>query len=193
MPNKHLFNYMKNCLFVGSFNPITMAHENISKDLLKDKIIDYLYFLPVNSNKKDLITIDKRINMINLIKNNQEEVLNIYNYSNDGLFNYNILNSINNNIKITHILMGSDLFLKFNTFKNYQDILNNYTLIIINRNDNIADYINNNYKDYKDKIILINKEYKGSSYLAKQELLENKNNYLNNKVLNYIKDNNLYN
>ena len=184
---------MKTCLFVGSFNPITIAHENISKDLLQDKIIDYLYFLPVNSNKKDLITIDNRINMINLIKNNQEEVLDIYNYSKDGLFNYNILNSINKNIKITHILMGSDLFLKFNTFKNYQDILNNYILIIINRNDNIADYINNNYKDYKDKIILINKEYKGSSYLAKQELLQNKNNYLNNKILNYIKEKNLYN
>ncbi len=111
----------------------------------------------------------------------------------DRLFNYNILNNINKDIKITHILMGSDLFLKFNTFKNYQDILNNYILIIINRNDNIADYINNNYKDYKNKIILINKEYKGSSYLAKQELLQNKNNYLNNKILNYIKENNLYN
>ena len=180
---------MKNCLFVGSFNPITLAHENISKDLLKDKIIDYLYFLPVNSNKLDLVSIDNRINMINLIKNNKEEVLNIYNYSKDGLFNYNILENINKDIKINYILMGSDLFLKFNTFTNYKDILNKYNLIIINRNDNISNYINNNYKDYLNKIILINKKYKGSSYLAKKEL---NTNYLNNKVLDYIINNNLY-
>lgn len=180
---------MKNCLFVGSFNPITLAHEHISSDLLNNNIIDYLYFLPVNSSKLDLISIDNRINMINLIKNNKEEVLNIYNYSKNGLFNYNILESINKEKNINYVLMGSDLFLKFNTFTNYKDILNKYNLIIINRNDNISNYINNNYKDYLNKIILINKKYKGSSYLAKKEL---NTNYLNNKVLDYIINNNLY-
>ena len=180
---------MKKALFVGSFNPITLAHENISSDLLKNNIIDYLYFLPVNSNKQGLISIENRINMINLIKNNKEEVLNIYNYSKNGLFNYKILESINKEKNINYILMGSDLFLKFNTFNNYKDILNNYTLIIVNRNDNISDYINNNYKEFLNKIILINKEYKGSSYLAKKEL---NTKYLNKKVLDYIINNNLY-
>ena len=32
---------MKNCLFVGSFNPITKSHLNISMDLLNKKIVDY--------------------------------------------------------------------------------------------------------------------------------------------------------
>ena len=181
---------MKKCLYVGSFNPITKAHENISKDLLDSNIIDFLYFLPVNSKKIDLVKIIDRINMINLIKNNKEEVLNIYDYSNDGLFNYNILEIINKDIKINYILMGSDLFLKFNTFNNYKDILNKYTLIIIKRNNSINDYINNNYQEYLDKIIIINKEYQGSSYLAKKELPNTK--YLNIKVLDYILKNKLY-
>ena len=183
---------MKKGLFVGSFNPITLAHENIAIDLLNNNILDFIYFLPVNSSKVDLISIDERINMINLIKNNKEDVLNIYNYSTDGLFNFDILNKINEKENITHIIMGSDLFLNFNKFKKYKEILNNYKLIIIERNNNIEKYIDNNYNEYKDNFIIINKEYKGSSFIAKKELLENKNNYLNNKILKFIKDNKLY-
>ena len=182
---------MKKSLFVGSFNPITIAHEKISKELIENKIVDYLYFLPVNSNKTDLINIDNRIEMINLIKSEKEEVLNIYNYSKDGFFNYDVLEKIN--LNITHIILGSDLFLKFKTFNNYLDILNKYYLIVINREFDTNKYIEKEYKDYKDKIIVINKQYDGSSKKAK-ELLKNKDNniYLNNKVLDYINKNNLY-
>ena len=184
---------MKKALFVGSFNPITLAHEKIVKDLIKENIINYVYFLPVNSNKIDLISIDNRINMINLIKTKKIDVLNIYNYSKDGLFNFDVLQNID--LNITHIIMGSDLFFKFKTFKNYQDILNNYYIIVINRDKNTLEYINNNYKEYLDKIIFINKTYDGSSNKAKELLKSNSNSniYLNNKVLDYIKNNNLYN
>jgi len=182
---------MKKSLFVGSFNPITIAHEKISKELIENKIVDYLYFLPVNSNKTDLINIDNRIEMINLIKSEKEEVLNIYDYSKDGFFNYDVLEKIN--LNITHIILGSDLFLKFKTFNNYLDILNKYYLIVINREFDTNKYIEKEYKDYIDKIIVINKQYDGSSKKAK-DLLKNKDNniYLNNKVLDYINKNNLY-
>lgn len=181
---------MNKCLFVGSFNPITIAHELIAKDLLKNKIVDYLYFLPVNSKKNDLKDIDIRIEMIKLIKNKKEDVLNIYNYSNTGLFNYDVLKKIN--LNITHIVLGSDLFLNFKNFKNYKEILKEYYIIVINRDSDIRDYIKDNYKEYLDKIIIINKRYIGSSKKAK-ELLGSKNNiYLNSKVLDYINNNKLY-
>ena len=182
---------MKNSLFVGSFNPITLAHEEIANNLTREKIVDYLYYLPVNSSKTDLISIDSRIEMINLIKTKNQDVLNIYNYSKDGLFNYNALEHIN--LNITHIVLGSDLFFKFNTFKNYKDILNKYYLIVINRDNNTLEYINNNYNKYLDKIIYIDKTYKASSKIAKELLKTNsKNIYLNKKILDYIKKNNLY-
>ena len=183
---------MKIGLFVGSFNPITTAHEKIADDLLEDKIIDSLYFLPVNSKKIGLISISKRIHMIRLILKEHQNVLSIYNYSIDGFFNYIILNKIYKQHKITHLIMGSDLFLKFKTFSNYQDILKKYILIIINREDNIKKYIEENYQEYKNNIIIINKEYKGSSFLAKKELSLNQNNYLNSKVFDYINKNQLY-
>jgi len=179
-----------NCLFVGSFNPITTSHELIAKDLLNNKIIDYLYFIPVNSNKNDLVSIEDRIKMIKLIINKKEEVLNIYDFTKDGLFNYDVLNKINNKYNITHIVMGGDLFYKFKTFKNNNIILNNYKLIIIKRDNEIEEYLNKYYKD--NNIILITKTYDGSSKLAKENINKD-NNYLNKKVLDYIKENKLYN
>ena len=54
-------------LYVGSFNPVTKAHINICKYLLS--YTDYIYLIPVNSNKTNLVSIDKRIDMLNLVKN----------------------------------------------------------------------------------------------------------------------------
>lgn len=183
---------MKIGLYVGSFNPITLAHENIAKDLLDNNILDFLYFIPVNSDKTNLLQIEKRIDLISLIKNNKEEILNIYKYSENGLFNYSILNKIQSDKNITHLIMGSDLFLKFNTFENYKKILNEYKIIIVNRNNKIQKYARDNYNNYIDKIIIIDKKYPGSSILARKNLLLNKNNYLNDKVFDYIRENILY-
>ena len=88
--------------------------------------------------------------------------------------------------------MGSDLFLKFYTFTNYEDILKKYSLIIINRGNNLEKELEK-YENYRDKIIIINKTYPGSSTESRNSLKETKNIYLDNKVLDYIKKNNLYN
>ncbi len=179
---------MKICLYVGSFNPVTNSHINIVMDLLKDKKVDFVYFLPVNS-KKQTTSISNRINMLNLaLKNNSQTiVLNILNYTSDGFFNYKILEKLN--LNITHILMGSDLFLNFNCFLNYQDILNKYYLIVVKRNQfNLNNYILTNYSNYLSKIIIIDKEYLGSSTISRKELVN-----LDKEVLAYIKENNLYN
>ena len=85
--------------------------------------------------------------------------------------------------------MGSDLFLKFNSFLNYQDILNKYYLIVIKRNNfDLNNYVLTNYNNYLNKIIIINKEYLGSSTISRKELVN-----LDKEVLAYIKENNLYN
>lgn len=178
---------MKKCLYVGSFNPPTNAHIGIANYLLKQKIIDYLYFLPVNSSKTNLISLDKRINMLNLVKNKQEDVLNILNYQEKGFFNYDVLTKIN--LNITYLVMGSDLLLHFNTFLNYLDILNNYILIIIKRdNFDINSYLQNDYSNYLDRFIIIEKQFKGSSTDSRKSL-----NNIPKEVLVYIKNNNLYN
>ncbi|MBQ8473214.1 MAG: hypothetical protein IJ501_06900 [Bacilli bacterium] len=188
MRNNHLFFG----LFVGSFNPVTTSHLKITLDLLEDKIVNHIYFLPVNSKKTNLESIDRRLDMLNLVLTKNMTSLNIYNYSDSGIFNYFVLEKINKDKKITHIIMGSDLFLKFYTFTNYEDILKKYSLIIINRGNNLEKELEK-YENYRDKIIIINKTYPGSSTESRNSLKETKNIYLDNKVLDYIKKNNLYN
>ena len=187
---------MKNCLYVGSFNPPTTIHLKITKDLLDLKVIDYLYFLPVNSKvkAKELVSIESRINMLNLIKIKNQEVLNIYTFNNLGFFNYLILENIKKAYQINYLLMGSDLFLKLDTFLEYENILKNYYLIVIQRDkNNLEAIISLKYSFYKNKIIIIKKEYSGSSTKSREGLASGKSLYLDDKVLDYIKKNNLYN
>ena len=90
--------------------------------------------------------------------------------------------------------MGSDLFLKLDTFLEYENILKNYYLIVIQRDkNNLEAIISLKYSFYKNKIIIIKKEYSGSSTKSREGLASGKSLYLDDKVLDYIKKNNLYN
>ena len=185
---------MKNALFVGSFNPVTKSHIKIASDLLKNKVLDYIYFIPVNSKKINLVKIDHRITMLDLVIKNNMEVLDIYNYSENGMFNYRVLDYLNEKFKITHLILGSDLLLKFKTFTEYEHILKNYYLIIIKRDDfKISMYLEMKFKNYLDRFIIIDKDYFASSTKARNSLNEKNNKYLEKKVLDYIKKFNLYN
>ena len=127
--------------------------------------------------------------MINLVIDNKNiKVLDINNYNNNLTFNTNILKKIDKSI--THLIIGDDLLLKLNTFIDYEFILKNYYLIVINRENNIYELINKYYYNYKDKFIIINKKYKASSTKARDT---KSIKYLDKKVLEYIRKNNLYN
>lgn len=189
MRNNHLFFG----LFIGSFNPPTKAHFQIATDLLKTNQLTYLYFLPVNSQKDNLVSLNHRLKMLNLkiAKQKNQQTLNIYNYSKNGKFTTDTLKKIPN---ITHLILGGDLFLKLKTFQNYEQILKKYHLIIISRNHiNIQKEIDQNYLNYQTKITIITKTYSQSSTLARNNL-NNKTitKYLNQEILDYIKANNLY-
>ena len=72
---------MKLGFFGGSFNPPTIAHYNLIKQALKEYNFDKVYFVPVNDyyKKEKLISIDQRIEMLNLLckKESNIEVLDI--------------------------------------------------------------------------------------------------------------------
>ena len=181
------------CLFVGSFNPVTLAHINISKYLLNN-YIDYLYIIPVNSNKDNLVSIADRIKMLELVKGNNMEILDIYKYNPDGLFNYYVLEEIKKEKQTLGVIIGADLLLKLKTFIQYEKILTNYKIIVIERMDiDIEKVIDTYYSKYKESFMIIDANFKGSSSDARGGLKNKKNNYLAKEVLDYIKENNLYN
>ena len=160
-------------LFVGSFNPITKSHLEITLDLLNENTLNEIYFLPVNSLKNNLISLYDRQKLVDISRKEFKNLfsLDILNYNSLGNFNHDILQKIKKDIFITHIIMGSDLFFKLKTFENYQNILSNYHFIIINRNqDDVLKEIEENYTAFQDKFIIISKKYPYSSTLARSSL-----------------------
>ena len=60
--------------FGGSFNPPTNVHINLAKNLVKDKIVEKVIFVPVGDyySKKDLIPANYRYTMLKLACNEIE-------------------------------------------------------------------------------------------------------------------------
>ena len=88
------------------------------------------------------------------------------------------------------MVIGGDNFADFHNWYHYQEILDNYNLIVISRQINALDILNNNYLQYRNKITIINDlDLKISSTKAKTFL---NNKYLALPVIEYIKKNNLY-
>ena len=82
------------------------------------------------------------------------------------------------------------MLLRLKTFIEYQEILKNYKIIVIPRNDiDVLKVIDTYYHEYKNSFLVIEKSFLGSSTLARSTLAPS---YLDRKVLDYIKENNLY-
>jgi len=182
---------MKTGLFVGSFNPITKAHINIARHLINKKIVNKIIFLPVINNDKKLESLDNRINMINLVIDNNKYIVSDI-MSNYSEFNYIVINELNKSYKDLYLIMGFDLIKRFKSFDNYLDLINNFHLIIINRDATYKEmykYIHKEFNDYLDKFILIDYHSKLSSSSWKKN---SNNSILNKKVIDYINSNKLY-
>ena len=134
---------MKNIAFYGgSFNPPTNIHLQIAKNVLKQLNIDKVYFVPVGNyyQKNELIDVKHRLNMLNIMCENQDKM-----YVSDITLNEkNNLKAIdvfkmlkekysNDN---AYFIMGSDNFIKITEWKNFEELVENYKIIIVKR-DNV--------------------------------------------------------
>ena len=180
-------------LFIGSFNPITMAHVNICLKL-KDKF-SKIVLVPVNSREKELISLDTRIEMLNIIKNKYSfieisDIMKNYSY-----LNYRIIDLLNEEYQDINIIMGSDLLEKFDTFDNYEYLLNKYRYTIIPRNNiDLNKLINDKYLKYQNKFDILDYQNDISSSMVRDNIKNNKNvsGLMDEDVLEYIKTKSLY-
>lgn len=180
-------------IFIGSFNPPTKAHIEICLKL--KKIFPKIVLVPVNSNDKRLISINKRIDMLSILKNKYSflEICTIMKkYAN---LNYRIIDLLSKEYGEINLIMGSDLLEKFDSFDNYELLLEKYHFTIITRNEiDIEKVIHDKYLKYHDKFKIIDYKSNISSSLVKKYLYEKKNvkSLLDKDILNYIQDNHLY-
>lgn len=186
---------MKIGFFGGAFNPPTIAHYNLIKKAKNDYNFDEVYFVPVNDfyGKMDLINIDKRIDMLNLVCKLDDDikVLEIekkYTKKLDAIDIFQIIeeNYINDDI---YFLMGEDNYKKMITWKDY-DKLQKYNYIVFQRYDKMEMLVNSKNVAYMKN----SENLKVSSSQIRRKLQNNEDisNLVCKDVKEYIVFNKLY-
>jgi len=184
--------------FGGSFNPPTNVHINLAKDLIKDKIVEKVVFVPVGDyySKQDLIPAKHRYNMLKIACEENKNLLVediAVNYE-EKLYTSDTLKLLQEKYKEKcdiYFIMGSDNFNKMPNWKDYKNMIEKYKFIVMDRFetevnanmdlDNVIYYKTNQTEDISSTCIR-EKIHKG------EEVSE----YINPKVLKYIEENKLY-
>lgn len=179
-------------IFIGSFNPPTLAHLGICKKLKSN--FKKIVLVPVNSKDKELVSFTSRVDMLNILTRQYRfleisDIMKNYSY-----LNYRIIDLLRNKYHNIGIIIGSDLLEKLDTFDNYQYLLENYVFYVIPRDDDINKIINQKYFDYQDKFKIIKFNSNISSTMARNNLKNNLDtkNILDKDVLSYIREKHLY-
>lgn len=191
---------MKIGIFGGSFNPPHKMHESIASQLIERKIIDKVIFVPTSNfyPKAGLISDEERLTMLKLlIKDKKEYEVSDYEFG-KLTYTHETLEYFKKENKDDEIyfICGSDNLDQLDTWKEYKRILTDYKIIVIPRKENI-DEILNKYEEYKNNIIVTNLEnnYLSSTLVRnflKEEKYQEVKDYINNNVLDYIINNDLY-
>lgn len=196
-------------VFGGSFNPPTIAHINILKELYNDKSlnIEKIIIVPVSNKyeKDNLIEFKHRYNMLKIATEKYDfiEVSDIDNILQRSMKTYEVLNYINKRFKYKTtigFLLGADNFNCFNQWINSEYILKNYYLLVIEREGfNVLSTIKNNkiLFENKNKIKIIKADdslFTISSTKVRNNIkdLSKIKLFLDDLVLDYIEKNNLY-
>lgn len=189
--------------FGGSFNPPTIAHERLAEEIAEKFKLDKVYFVPVGNyyKKTDLIDENKRLAMLESIRNDKIDVLDIELNSKKKLLAVDAFELINDNFSSSenYFILGGDNLEKLPNWENATKCLYN-NIIAIQRGKKIANIIVGNklLEENKNKIFEFNanKLYNYSSTEVRKAIknddIEILNKMLNKKVYFYIKENNLY-
>lgn len=182
---------MKIGIYGGSFNPPHKAHEKISK-LVIDKLgLDILLVVPLNiacHGKTNLISSELRYKMCEIVFSNIEKVkVSRIELDMEGIsYTYKTLNEIIKKYgkdNEYYEIIGEDSASYFDEWKNYEEILEKSTVVVLKRRG-YSNEINSS------KIIDIENEYldmSSSEIREKLKLDENCENYLEKNLLEFIK------
>lgn len=179
-------------VYVGSFNPVHNGHIYIIDFLLNNNYLDKVIVIPTGDywDKKDLIDIQDRINMLKFFESDR---VIINDTLNNKPYTYEIMNILKEEYKEDelYLIIGADNIFKFHLWKNVSDILKNKVIVLNRDNIKVSDYVNK-YKE-RDNFIIIN-DFKcidiSSTNIRKN--IEKSKESLDNKVYEYIIHNNLY-
>jgi nicotinate-nucleotide adenylyltransferase len=151
-------------LLMGCFNPIHNDHLELAESVLNQGLVHEVWFVPAkdNLNTKDSIMLssEARLQMLRLaIKGNKKyKISQLELKSIKQNYTYQNLKKLKKQDNELYLIIGSDNLKTFDKWVNYEEILDNYFLIVAPRNnDDIETILNNNLRlktyAYYQKII----------------------------------------
>ena len=178
---------MKLGIYVGSFNPPHNGHMKVANFLIENKIVDKVIILPTPNywDKQDLVDINMRVDMLEL---RETDNIIIDNKHNNYPYTYQVLESLKKDYNDTlYLIIGSDNLESFHLWKNIDEILKNYVIVLRRGNNEINKYLD---KFDKNKFIVID-DFPFID-VSSTKIREGSNDFLDPKVLQYIRENKLY-
>lgn len=187
----------------GSFNPIHKAHVEIALKAIEIAKLDEFIIIPTYiTNLKDnsiLVSSEDRFNMCKLACQSHKELqvsdIEIKRH-NVSYTSDTIKELLNSEEASYYLVMGADSYVNLSKWHNYEYILNNCTIVICPRGD--EDYeglleLSHTYDGYKP--IIMKHSISNMSSTLIRKMIKNNDDisaYLDDKVIEYIKKNNLY-
>lgn len=187
-------------IFGGSFNPPHKTHENIAHYLKENDILDKVIFVPTGSKykyKNNLLPDEDRYNMVKLITDKYNYLsVSDFELKDEVVYTCETLEyySFENPDDEIYFICGLDNLSYIDKWKNPEYILENFKIIVIKRDTDNLEEVLKRLEKYKNNIIVINEceSPVSSTYIRENINNEDMSDYLDESVLKYIKDNNLY-
>ena len=192
---------MKIGIFGGSFNPPHNMHTDIANYMIKQQCVDKVIFVPTGSKyayKNNLIEEEHRYNMLEILSNKNDNIMvSDYELKSEVVYTIDTLRHFKEVYPDDEIcfICGLDNFSYIDKWKNGEEILANYKIVVINRDGNDLKELLFKYDQYRDNIVISNMEMKdiSSTYIRDNiEETDKVKEYIDEEVLRYIQENNLY-
>ena len=175
-------------------------HEDIAHSLKESNLLDKIIFVPTGSKykyKNNLLPDQNRYDMVKLITDEYEYLdLSDYELKSEVVYTCETLAYFKNKYPKDEIyfICGLDNLSYIDSWKNPEYILNNFKILVIKRDTDDLESILKKLDKYKNNIIVTDVK---ENPLSSTKIRENFTNqdmsvYLNENVLKYIKDNDLY-
>lgn len=182
-------------IYPGSFNPVHKGHIKIAKASVKQNLVDEVLIVPTGSywNKNDLVDLSHRINMLKLFESDTLKIETEFNITNSTYELFELLKNrfIDDEL---YLILGGDNLLKFENWIEYRKMLE-YPFVVVKRDEYDESFIIRRMEELNKEnyFILDIDNLEDSSSEIRESISNNSDSdYLDDRVYEYIKDNNLY-
>lgn len=189
-------------IFGGSFNPPHQMHLEIGQEMISHGYVDRVIYVPTGKKypKSELLEDEIRYQMVSLMTEDDSRLeVSDYELQNHLIYTYQTLDYFKEKYPNDEIcfILGSDLYSSFSTWKNYPYILENYQILVVLRDDDSKEELEELYRDVTKNVLFTDVHpFVLSSTKVRDALREGNftfvKKHLSTKVFDFIVERNLY-